>query len=295
MNKCQLCPRKCGADRDKGQTGFCGMISEIKIARAALHMWEEPCISGNGGSGTVFFSGCSLKCVYCQNKAVSDGMVSKAVSGQRLIEIFFELKSKGAENINLVTPDHYIPQLISPLKYARENGLDIPIVYNSSSYVRADSLGQLSSLVDIYLPDMKYMDEKLSKKYSFAPDYPRAAQLAIDEMVKQAGRPVFNKNGMMKKGVIVRHLVLPGNVLNSKKVLRYLYTTYGDDIYISIMSQYTPCTDLKDFPEINRKVTEAEYMRVVDYAYELGIKNAFIQEKEAASESFIPVFDCEGV
>lgn len=295
MKKCELCPRKCGVDRSKGNIGFCGMTSEIKLARASLHMWEEPCISGSCGSGTVFFSGCTLGCVYCQNKPVSRGKAGKLITEQRLYEIFFELKEKGAQNINLVTPDHYISQLVLPLKKARENGLDIPVVYNSSSYVNTDCLKQLNGLVDIYLPDMKYIDSTLSKKYSLAADYPGVAKKAIEEMVKQAGKPVFDEKGMMKKGVIVRHLVLPGNVLNSKKVIKYLYNTYGDDIYISIMSQYTPCTDLSNYEEINRKVTDAEYMRVVEFARDMGIKNAYVQDGDAASESFIPFFDCEGV
>ncbi|MBQ8525874.1 MAG: radical SAM protein [Clostridia bacterium] len=295
LKNCTLCPRSCGVDRTVGKKGICGMSDTVMLARAALHMWEEPVISGSTGSGTVFFSGCALKCVYCQNKPVSRGSVGKAVTVDRLCEIYFELKAKGAANINLVTPDHYIPQVADSLRLAKSRGLGIPVVYNTSSYVNAESLTALEGLADIYLPDMKYMDSCIAKKYSLAPDYPETAKKSIDTMIKQAGKPVFDGNGMMMAGVIVRHLVLPGNVLNSKKVLRYLHDTYGDSIYISIMSQYTPCTNLEKFPEINRRVTIAEYNRVVDYAYEIGIKNAFVQEGEAASESFIPAFDCEGV
>lgn len=291
LNSCTLCPRNCRVDRTQGKTGVCKMTDRVKIARAALHMWEEPCISGSVGSGTVFFVGCSLGCVYCQNKPVSRALVGKEVSVSRLVQIYFDLKSKGSANINLVTPDHYIPQIATSLELARGSGLDIPVVYNTSSYVHPQSLDMLDGLVDIYLPDMKYIDKELSKKYSLAADYPEAAKKAIDAMVKQVGAPVFDQNGMMTKGVIVRHLVLPGNVLNSKKVIKYLYETYGDSIYISIMSQYTPCTDLSAYPEINRTLTESEYDRVVDYACALGIKNAFIQEGSSASESFIPDFD----
>lgn len=295
MNNCTLCPRMCGADRLSGKTGSCGMTCEIKLARASLHMWEEPCISGECGSGTVFFSGCSLGCVFCQNKDISSGKTGKTVTTERLCEIYFELKQKGAANINLVTPDHYIPQIKDSLDLAFSRNLDLPVVYNTSSYVCVDSLKLLSGYVDVYLPDMKYADGAIAGKYSFASDYPSVASSALDEMVKQAGTPVFDNNGMIKKGVIVRHLVLPGNVLNSKKVIKYLYETYGDDIYISIMSQYTPCTNLDKYPEINRKVTCDEYDRVVDFAHSLGVKNAFVQEGEAASESFIPSFDFEGV
>ena len=292
---CTLCPRNCGADRANGKIGTCGVTSDITLARASLHMWEEPCISGTAGSGTVFFSGCSLGCVYCQNKAISCGKVGKKISEKRLVDIFFELKAKGAANINLVTADHYIPQVASALAQATDRGLDLPVVYNTSSYVYSHSLGMLDGEVDVYLPDLKYMDSSISAKYSRAADYPSVAVKAIDAMVKQVGDAVFDENGMIKRGVIVRHLVLPGNVLNSKKVLKFLRDTYGDAIYISIMSQYTPCTDLSLYPEINRKVTAAEYDRVVDYASEIGITKAFIQEGEAASESFIPAFDYEGV
>ena len=291
LTNCTLCPRNCGIDRVSGKTGVCKMTDDIKIARAALHMWEEPCISGDVGSGTVFFCGCSLGCVYCQNKPVSRGTVGKVVSIEKLCRIYFDLMNKGAANINLVTPDHYIPQIAKSLEMSRQKGLNIPVVYNSSSYVNPQSLKMLDGLVDIYLPDMKYMDSKIAKKYSLAADYPKAAMIAIDAMVKMTGESVFDKNGMMRRGVIVRHLVLPGNVLNSKKVLKYLFETYGDSIYISIMSQYTPCTDLSSYPEINRTVGKSEYERVISYANELGIKNAFVQEGESASESFIPEFD----
>lgn len=295
LEKCMLCPKKCAVNRTVGNNGICGMSEDIVVAKASLHMWEEPCISGNNGSGTVFFSGCALKCVFCQNKPVSRGEVGKKISAERLAEIYFELMDKGAANINLVTADHYIPQVAKSLEIARNNGMNLPIVYNTSSYINVGSLSLLNGLIDIYLPDMKYMNPMLAAKYSFAFDYPGVAKKAIDAMVNQVGKPIFDENGMMKKGVIVRHLVLPGNILDSKKVLRYLFDTYGDNIYISIMSQYTPCTNLEKYPEINRKLTKTEYDRIVDFAENIGIVNAFIQDGEAASESFIPSFDCDGV
>ena len=295
MSNCSLCPRNCNIDRSAGKKGFCNTTEDIMLSRAALHLWEEPCISGNTGSGTVFFSGCTLRCVFCQNKNISNGMIGKTVTSDRLCDIFFELKEKGAANINLVTADHYIPQISKAIKKAKLNNLDLPFVYNTSSYVKSETLKQLEGLIDIYLPDLKYMDKKIALRYSKASDYPEIAVDAVDTMYKQVGTPVFDECGMMKKGMIVRHLVLPGNVLNSKKVIKYLYETYGDNIYISIMSQYTPCTDLSQYPEINRKITEAEYSRVVEFANSIGVTNAYIQEGEAASESFIPAFDYEGV
>lgn len=295
LEKCILCPRNCAVNRTVGNKGICGMSEQLMVAKASLHMWEEPCISGDNGSGTVFFSGCALKCVFCQNKPVSRGEVGKKISAERLAEIYLELMDKGAANINLVTADHYIPQVAKSLEIARNNGMNLPIVYNTSSYINVGSLSLLDGLIDIYLPDMKYMDPALSDKYSFAPDYPDAAKKAIEAMVNQVGKPIFAENGLMKKGVIVRHLVLPGHILDSKKVLRYLFDTYGDNIYISIMSQYTPCTNLEKYPEINRKLAKAEYDRIVGFAENIGIANAFIQEGEAASESFIPSFDCDGV
>lgn len=292
---CRLCPRECGVDRLNGEIGFCGKTAELSLARAALHMWEEPCISGEEGSGTVFFSGCCLRCVYCQNREIAIGDSGKTVSPQRLEEIFFELQAQGANNINLVTPTHYLPHIVSALRSAKNKGLKIPVVYNTGGYEKPESIRLLDGLVDIYLPDFKYFSAELGETLSFASDYTDHAMSSLDEMVRQVGKPVFDDRGMMKKGVIVRHLVLPEQVEDSKKVLKYLYETYGDDIFISIMSQYTPLEAMKDHPYLSRKLTNAEYDEVVDHAVDLGIENGFLQDGEAAEESFIPPFDNSGV
>lgn len=298
MNKyenCLLCPRKCGINRAAGQTGVCGVSAEIRVARAALHYWEEPCISGEKGSGAVFFSGCSLHCVFCQNREISDGKVGKIISKERLRDIFLELKAKGANNINLVTPGQYIPDIVWAVSDARRYGMELPIVYNTSGYENADELKQLEEIVDVYLPDFKYMDSTLSARYSRAKDYPSVAKQALSEMVRQQPDVVIdNATGLIQKGVIVRQLLLPGHVNDAKAVLKYLYDTYHDHVYISMMSQFTPIA-LKDYPEINRTVTRREYERLIDYAIKIGITNAFIQEGNVAKDSFIPAFDGEGV
>ena len=298
QKKCTLCPRNCSVDRENGERGICGQTNDIKVARAALHFWEEPCISGEEGSGTVFFSGCSLHCVFCQNEEIANGTVGKVISVERLAEIFLELQEKGANNINLVTPGHFIPQIKEALTLAWEKGLKLPIVYNTSSYESIEAIKSLEGFVDIYLPDFKYMSSELSGKYSHASDYAKVAKNVIAEMVRQTGKPVFEKDddeGILKKGTIVRHLMLPGCMEDSKAVIRHLYETYGNDIYISIMSQFTPLSNVQNYPELNRKVTEEEYEELVDYALELGLEQGFIQEGDVAEESFIPIFDCEGV
>ena len=298
MNKyenCLLCPRKCGINRSTGQTGVCGVSSEIKVARAALHYWEEPCISGKKGSGAVFFSGCSLHCVFCQNREISDGKEGKVISKERLSDIFMELADKGANNINLVTPGQYIPDIVWAVNDAKSRGMKLPIIYNTSGYENVTELKLLEGIVDVYLPDFKYMDSMLSAKYSRAKDYPSVAKQALSEMVRQQPDVVIDDaTGLIQKGVIVRQLLLPGHVNDAKAVLKYLYDTYHDHVYISMMSQFTPIA-LKDYPEINRTVTRREYERLVDYALEIGITNAFIQEGDVAKDSFIPAFDCEGV
>lgn len=298
MNKyenCLLCPRKCGINRSTGQTGVCGVSDEIRVARAALHYWEEPCISGEKGSGAVFFSGCSLHCVFCQNREISDGKAGKVISKERLSDIFLELKAKGANNINLVTPGQYIPDIVWAVRDARRRGMELPIVYNTSGYENADELKQLEGIVDVYLPDFKYMDSALSAKYSRAKDYPSVAKQALSEMVRQQPDVVIDDaTGLIQRGVIVRQLLLPGHVNDAKAILKYLHDTYQNSIYISMMSQFTPIA-LKDYPEINRTVTRREYERLIDYALKIGITNAFIQEGDVAKDSFIPAFDCEGV
>ena len=298
MNKyknCLLCPRKCGINRSTGQTGVCGVSSEIKVARAALHYWEEPCISGKRGSGAVFFSGCSLHCVFCQNREISDGKAGKLISKERLSDIFMELADKGANNINLVTPGQYIPDIVWAVNDAKSRGMKLPIIYNTSGYENVTELKLLEGIVDVYLPDFKYMDSTLSARYSRAKDYPSVAKQALSEMVRQQPDVVIDDaTGLIQKGVIVRQLLLPGHVNDAKAVLKYLYDTYHDHVYISMMSQFTPIA-LEDYPEINRTVTKREYERLVNYALEIGITNAFIQEGDVAKDSFIPAFDCEGV
>ena len=317
--KCMRCPRDCKVNRAQSQAGACGVTgNSIYVARAALHMWEEPCISGNTGSGTVFFSGCPLRCIYCQNYNIAHAKLGKPISVSRLSEIMLELQEKEANNINLVTPTHYTPEIIEAIALARSKGLKLPIVYNCSGYESVDTLKSLDGIVDIYLTDFKYMDVSLAKKYSNAPDYPEVAKLALAEMVRQVRLhavdkrviedddtnrdfaekstcAVFDEKGIMQKGIIVRHLLLPNQLNNAKSVVKYVYETYGDDVYLSLMNQYTPLPQVADIEELNRRVTEEEYDALVDYAISLGVSNGFIQEGETAQESFIPDFDCEGV
>ena len=295
LSNCTLCPRNCRVDRTAGQIGFCGMPDQIYAARAALHPWEEPCLVGEQGSGTVFFSGCNMKCCFCQNHNIALGQLGKPISIARLSEIFLELQQKGATNINLVTPTHYIPQICQALIDAKEQGLHLPIVYNTGGYEKAQSLRLLDGLIDVYLPDFKYYSSELSTRCSNAPDYYTHARLALAEMYRQTGPCRFDENGILIRGIIVRHLILPGQVKDSKKILHYLHDTYQDNIWISIMNQYTPLPQVEAIPELNRKLTDAEYDRVVDFAIRLGIENAFIQEGDTAEESFIPPFDMEGI
>ncbi|MBE5875437.1 MAG: radical SAM protein [Lachnospiraceae bacterium] len=290
MAVCDLCPRGCQADREHGRNGYCGVSGELRVARASLHMWEEPPISGTYGSGTVFFTGCALRCVYCQNRKIALADLGEEISVSRLAEIFLKLQEKKAHNINLVTPSHYVLQIVEALELAKQQGLVIPIVYNTGSYEKVETLRMLEGLVDIYLPDCKYYSRDLAARYSNAPDYFEVASAAIAEMIRQVGTPVF-EDDLLKRGVVVRHMILPGNTRDSKAVLKYLYETYGNDIYISIMNQYTPLEAMKDYPEINRRITPREYERVIDYALSIGIENAFIQEGDTATESFIPDFE----
>ena len=293
--KCMLCPRACNVNRTEGEKGVCGVAGEgIMGARAALHMWEEPCISGENGSGTVFFSGCPLRCIYCQNYHIANASVGSTITKERLSEIFLELQQKNAENINLVTPTHYTPEIIWAVKEARKKGLRLPIVYNCSGYEKVETLKALEGIVDIYLTDFKYMDKFAAKKYSRAEDYPEIAKAALEEMVRQCGQAVFDERDMMVKGVIVRHLLLPGQMQNAKDVVQYVYETYGDYVFLSLMNQYTPLPQVEAYPEINRCVTEEEYDELMDFAIEIGVENGFIQEGETAKESFIPAFNEEG-
>ncbi|MEE0686653.1 MAG: radical SAM protein [Lachnospiraceae bacterium] len=310
---CKLCPRECGVNRSE-KKGICNSTNKCKIVRAALHFWEEPCISGiegmeKSGSGTIFFEGCSLGCVFCQNYEISDGKAEYGVevSVDRLVEIFFELKEKGAYNINFVTPTHFMPHIKQAILMAKERGFDLPFVYNSSGYEKVECIKELEGLIDVYLPDMKYAESigcsekiitehNIAKEYSRASDYFARAKEAIAEMYGQVGAPQFDEHGLIKKGVIVRHLILPNHTKNSMKVIEYLYNTYKDDIYISIMNQYTPVKTprMEAYPKLQRVITKREYEKVIDFTIELGVKNAFIQEGGTCKESFIPDFNGEG-
>lgn len=295
MENCTLCPRECHADRKNGKVGYCGMEAKLYAARAALHMWEEPCISGKKGSGAVFFTGCGLRCCFCQNREIAIGTSGQEITVERLADIFLELQKKGAANINLVTGAHYAPHIVEALKLAKEKGLCLPVVYNSSGYEKVETLRLLEGYVDVYLPDYKYAQSELAQKYSHAADYPERAQRAIAEMVRQTGVAVFDEDGYIQRGTIVRHLILPGHTKNSIEALRWLHETWGEQIYISIMNQYTPVFEQEKYKELNRKVTRREYAKVLDAALEMGIVNGFFQDGETARESFIPAFDYEGI
>ena len=289
LKNCVICPRKCGVNRYQ-ERGFCGADNAIKVSYYSLHMWEEPVLSGKNGSGTIFFSHCNLRCLYCQNKKISIDGYGKKISNKKLKEIMLKLQAEGAHNINLVTPTHYIPQIVKVLHNIKDKELKIPVVYNTSSYENVGSLKILNGLVDIYLADLRYYDDELAEKYSFCDNYFEIATMAIDEMFRQTGTIVFDKDGMMRRGLIVRVLVLPGHVHDAKEIIQYLYQTYHDDIYISIMNQYTPI-EKYCYENLNRKLTEEEYEDVINYALTIGVSKAFIQEGDTALESFIPDFN----
>ena len=293
LKECRLCPRNCGINRYE-KVGVCGASNKVRVSHYSLHEWEEPVISGINGSGTVFFSHCNLKCIFCQNKKISTGGYGKDITNKRLGEIFLELQEKGAHNINLVTPTHYVPQIVSVLKKIKGKELEIPVVYNTSSYENVSTIELLDGLVDVYLADFKYFDDELAKNYSNCKNYFEVASKAISKMYEQVGNPVF-ENDLMKKGVIVRLLLLPGHKEDVKKIIKYIYDTYKDNVYISIMNQYTPVTKTLDYPNLNWTVTDSEYCDVINYACDLGVTCAFIQEGETASESFIPDFDCSNI
>lgn len=294
LNSCNLCPRNCNVNRNNNEIGYCGASNQMVIAKAYLHMWEEPCISGSVGSGTIFFSYCNLRCIFCQNYDISTLHKGNIVSVNRLKEICLELQEKGALNINLVTLTHYVPLIVEALNLAKKEGLTIPIIYNTSSYENINTIKLLEGIVDVYLPDLKYYDDNYGIKYSNCNNYFKYASSAIEEMYKQVGKCVFDNNGIIKKGVIVRHLMLPDNIEDSKNIINYLYKKYKNNIYISIMNQYTPLRKL-EYNNLNRKVSDDEYDELINYAYDLGIRNAYIQEGETQKESFIPDFDNEGI
>ena len=291
LNNCMLCPRKCGVNRYK-KKGACGATNKLKIAYYSLHKWEEPVISGSNGSGTIFFSNCNMKCIYCQNKKISIDGYGKYISNKKLGDIMLKLQDMGAHNINLVTPTHYVPQIVSVLQKNKGNILKIPVVYNTSSYENVGTIMFLNNLVDIYLADLKYYDDSLAYNYSGCKNYFETATMAIDEMYRQVGNYSFDKDGLMTKGLIVRVLILPGHVEDAKKIIKYLYMTYKDSIFISIMNQFTPVNTCI-YSNLNRKLTDEEYDEVIKYALSLGVTNAFIQEGETADDSFIPDFNTD--
>lgn len=293
LKECMLCPRNCGVNRYL-VPGVCGATASVKLAHYSLHEWEEPVISGDKGSGTVFFSNCNLKCIFCQNNDISNLGYGKEITIERLREIFLELQKIGAHNINLVTPTHYVPQIIEAIKPIKNKELNIPIVYNTSSYENVETIKMLKNFVDIYLADLKYFDNELGEKYSHCKNYFEVATAAIDEMYMQVSDIVI-ENDLMKKGLIVRVLILPGHVEDAKKIIKYLYQKYGDKIFISIMNQYTPMKKFEEYGNLNRKVFDEEYNEVINYACDLGVTNAFMQEGETSSKSFIPKFDCDKI
>lgn len=293
-NSCELCPRKCHINRNINK-GICSNTSTLKVARSALHYFEEPSISGTNGSGTIFFSGCDLKCCYCQNKEISNDNFGINISVERLSELMLELQKKKANNINLVTPTHFVPSIIEAIKIVRRNGLSIPIVYNTSGYESVATIKLLAGYIDIYLTDFKYFDNKLGEDLSKVKNYFEIASLALSEMYKQVGINKFDDNGIMTKGIIVRCLVLPTKGTDTKKIINYLYKKYQDNIYLSIMNQYTPVNHSDTFTFLNDKVSDKEYDDIINYALDLGVKNAYIQEGETQDESFIPPFNLEGL
>ena len=307
LSDCTLCPRSCRVNRLAGRIGYCNVTADLFAARAALYYHEEPVISGSRGSGAVFFAGCNMGCVFCQNYAIAKAMTGTQLSAGRLTEIFLSLQEQGAHNINLITAEHFLPQVIRSLRDAKDQGLTLPVVYNTGTYERVEAIQALEGLVDVWLPDFKYISPRLSLAYSHTPDYFQYASKALQEMVRQCPEPLFSDGShtldapddaddpLMVRGVLVRHLVLPGSTQDSMDILKYLHDTYGDQIFISIMNQYTPMPQVKDDPDLGRKLSSDEYEKVVDYAISLGITNGFIQEEGTASRRYIPAFDGTGI
>lgn len=295
LEHCRLCRRNCGINRLNGEKGFCRSGLDIKLSRASLHLWEEPPLSMGNGSGTVFFSNCNFSCVFCQNYKISQEGIGKEISTTRLSEIFLSLQEKGANNINLVTPTSYVPQIIEALKISKKNGLTLPIVYNTNSYENIETIKSLEGFIDIYLPDIKYYSDKYAVKYSNAPGYFDTAGKAVIEMFNQVGDIELTSDGKMKRGVIVRHLMLPGLLFDSKKILDFVYNTFKNRVYLSLMNQYTPFYKSSEYKEIDRKISSKSYDALINYALSIGIEKGFIQEDETQSESFIPDFDLTGI
>lgn len=291
LKSCNICPHKCGVNRLNGIKGRCKCDNKIKIALASVHNYEEPCISGKNGSGTVFFSNCNLNCIYCQNYEISQLGKAKEITIEHLAQIFIKQQEKNVNNINLVTPTMYVPQIIEAIKIARKKGLNIPIIYNSNGYENVETIKKLNGYIDIYLPDLKYYSNEIAKKYSKIDNYFETAISAIKEMQKQVGNPIFNEEGIIQKGVIIRHLILPHHLLNTKNILKYVKENFDENTYISIMAQYFPTYKAKEDKLINRKLTKKEYKEIENYLYLLNLKNGYIQELGEHEEEYVPNFD----
>lgn len=291
LEKCKICPHNCGVNRLNGNIGRCKSNGNIKLAMASIHNFEEPCISGENGSGTVFFSNCNMNCVFCQNYKISQQGLGREISIKELAEIFIDEQNKNAENINLVTPTMYVYHIIEAIKIVKNKGLKIPIVYNSNGYENVETIKKLDGYIDIYLPDLKYYDDDLAFKYSGVKNYFENATSAIKEMYNQVGSPVLDENGMMKKGLIIRHLVLPNNLQNSKDVLKWINDNIDKKVFVSVMAQYFPTNRAKEFPEINRKLTKEEYEEIENYLYSLDLDNGYIQELGEHEEEYVPDFE----
>jgi putative pyruvate formate lyase activating enzyme len=295
LKSCRLCPRNCGVNRLQGELGYCLAGRDVRIAKVCLHEWEEPCISGSRGSGTVFFSNCNLRCVFCQNHRISEESFGKDVSIERLSEIFLEQQARGAHNVNLVTPTHYVPQIIEAVKLAKAKGLKLPILYNTNSYENVETIRSLEGIVDVYLADLKYFSDSYAIKYSGAKDYFLHASKAIAEMFRQVGEPAFDSEGLLQRGLIIRHLMLPGLLFDTKKALDHIMETYGDSVYVSIMNQYTPMHRAAQYPEINKRLNKRHYESIIQYCLDSGVHNAFIQDTGTATEDYVPDFNLSGV
>ena len=291
LEKCKICPHECGVNRTKNEIGRCKSTDKIKIALYSLHHFEEPCISGEHGSGTVFFSNCNLNCVYCQNYEISQEGKGREISIEELADIFLEQQNKHAENINLVTPTSYTLQIIETIKIAKKNGLTIPIIYNTNGYEKVETLKLLEGYIDVYLPDLKYYDNEIGKKYSKIEKYFEIATKAILEMYRQVGSPQLNDQGMIQKGIMIRHLILPNHIENSKKILKWIKENVDENVYVDIMAQYFPTYKAKEIKDLNRKLTKEEYQEIEEYVYQLDIKNGYMQELGEHEEEYVPKWD----
>ncbi len=291
LEKCDICPRDCNVNRKQGKKGWCQCDDSIQIALASIHKFEEPCISGNKGSGTIFFSHCNLNCIYCQNYEISQQGKGRKITIEELAKLFLKQQSKGVHNINLVTPTMYAYQIKEALKIAKANGLHIPVIYNTNGYEKVETLKELEGYIDVYLPDLKYAGDELSKKYSKVDHYFEAATKAIQEMHRQVGTPIFDENGIIQKGLMIRHLILPNHLQNTKRILKWVKENMEEGTYISVMAQYFPTFLAKQDPLLNRKLTKKEYKEIENYLYTLNLENGYIQELGDHEEEYVPNFD----